>query len=189
MLTHAEPHCVVPVWQTHADPLHTCRAPQVVPQLPQLFGSLVGSMQVPLHESSLPGQPHRLLTQSSPALQTFPHVPQLFGSVEPSTQLCPQVSNGELQMGEHVPPEQTSLALQTLPQVPQFRGSLSGSMHAVPHWSVPLPQLHCAPTQVAPSAQVLPHAPQLPESELRSTHWPLQKVNPDGQMQRLFSQL
>lgn len=149
---------------------------------PQFDGSDVVSTQAPpqfdspaLHDTS-----HCPFVQvpvpSAGDGQIFPQTPQLFTSVFSSTQSpehalkpavhtkpqLPVVQVGELFCGpEH-----------TIPQVPQFDVSLAvatqepaqftfGAVHV---------KVHVPDSHVCPVGHVLPHAPQLPLSEVTSTH-------------------
>jgi hypothetical protein len=70
---------------------------QAVPHLPQLFGSLVTSVQPLAQASSLPGHAQALFSQLSGVLHTVPHFPQLFESLVGSTQSWPHAIWGGMQ--------------------------------------------------------------------------------------------
>jgi hypothetical protein len=65
--------------------------------------------------------------------------------------------------------------MHTAPQAPQLEVSPLVSTHEAPQVVLP-PQsaVHAPLWQTEPFGQALPHAPQLPESDVSSTHWPLQ---------------
>jgi hypothetical protein len=66
-------------WQT--PPLHIAVPPHASPQPPQLAGSVLVSVQLPLHSVAMPEQAWQLpLTQDWPVAQALPQPPQLFGS-------------------------------------------------------------------------------------------------------------
>jgi hypothetical protein len=83
VLTHTPAHAVSPGSHAHALPAQIIRGPHVVPQAPQLRGSLVVSVHVPPppavppHVFPLGGQVHVPETQRSPPVQSCPHAPQL----------------------------------------------------------------------------------------------------------------
>jgi hypothetical protein len=97
--------------------------------LPQLLGSLVGSVQPLAQASSAPGQAQALCSQVSGEGQTIPHLPQLLESLVTSTQSCPQATSGEVQFAWHVPALHTSPLAQALPQPPQLAPSCVVSTH------------------------------------------------------------
>jgi hypothetical protein len=113
--------------------------------------------------------------------QTTPQLPQFFGSALVSTQLSPQRMKGAVHWKSQVPPPHTDLAFagdaQTVPHLPQLEVALDISTHE------PL-QLVSAPQSVpqSPNLQTapVPHSfvqlPQCWESELKSTHAPLQSL-------------
>jgi hypothetical protein len=173
---------------------------QLLSQLPQLFGSLVMSTQVPSQEDSEPpplpplppplpllppsqaaAPPHWPMAQVMP-LQLLPQVPQLFGSLSVSTQLplqqpgvvpasqallqVPQFETSFDMSVQPVAPQQPGVVkpswLQSSPQKPQFALSLFGSEQVEEqHW---------------PASQTLPHLPQLFWSSEVSSQLPLQQA-------------
>jgi hypothetical protein len=70
---------------THVPPTQLAVAPQTVPHAPQLFPSLLRSVQAasaPVPQISwLVGQTHALFTHEEPMGHTAPHAPQLFWSL------------------------------------------------------------------------------------------------------------
>jgi hypothetical protein len=70
----------------------------MVPHLPQLLGSLLGSTQPFAQASSAPGQVQALFWHVSGDEQTVPHLPQLFESVVTSMQSCPHATCGFVQL-------------------------------------------------------------------------------------------
>jgi hypothetical protein len=155
--------------------------PPLPAQPPQLFGSLLGLTQSPLHSISVgshaPAHVPPLQNGVVPP-HTVGHMPQCDASVNRSTHTPPQfVSPGPQQM----PLVHVSPAAHALPQPPQFASSVCGSEHvppqlfwlAVQHCLLPLPVggLH-----VVPVPQLLPHVPQFVLSSSR-LHTPLQFVS------------
>jgi len=62
----------------------------------------------------------------------------------------------------------------TVSQAPQLELSFCSSTQAVPHVTMPAPQLHTPPTQGTALAQVVPQEPQLFGSLVSLTHAPPQ---------------
>jgi len=72
-------------------PLHAgVIPPQTVPHLPQFFGSLVVSVQLPPQTISPIGQAHAALAHNWPIGQAMPHLPQSAGSLARSTHIPAQ---------------------------------------------------------------------------------------------------
>ena len=104
---------------------------QTLPQAPQLFGSLLRSMQKPLHSTRGETQPRLICGQTplaqTPSGQTLPQPPQLFGSLLMSTHPPPPQSTvGRTQpistwTGKQVPPSQTPLS-QAMPHAATVEG-------------------------------------------------------------------
>jgi hypothetical protein len=111
---------VAPASHLHALPVHACLAPQTVPHLPQLFGSLVGSVQPLAQASSAPGQAHALFSQVCGAVHAVPHFPQLLESLVVSMQSWPHATSGGAHVAWHLPALHTWLVGHTTPQAPQF---------------------------------------------------------------------
>lgn len=120
MSTQAPLHEVARASQLQLPDAHAWRDPHAMPHLPQLFGSLVGSVQPFAQASSAPGQAQALFWQVSGDAQTVPHAPQLFESVVTSMQSCPQAMSGFVQLTWHVPELHTCPLAQTVPHAPQF---------------------------------------------------------------------
>lgn len=77
----------------------------------------------------------------------------------------------------HAPAEHVDRVVgHRLPQLPQLRKSDVVSVQVEPHAVMPVGQLHAPETQLAPSAQAVPHAPQWALLVLVSTQIPLQSV-------------
>jgi len=105
----------------HTPALQVSPGTHTLPQIPQLVGSVISVVQVPLQRFSPPGQvppppaggAHAPNAQVSPPRQPFPQKPQLAGSVWMSVQTFPgQKTSGAAQVGdgaEQIP------ALHTLP--------------------------------------------------------------------------
>jgi hypothetical protein len=178
---------------------------QVVPQVPQLPGSVAVFTQVPLQlvwpAPHVVVVAHTPLTQLWPLAQAFPHVPQLFGSVASFTQVPPQLvcPAAQLLLGLQVPPITVELhaqppplqtgvqvpevppfctQLQTLPQAPQFLGSLLVFVQVLPHNVLGELQLppQLPPVQDVPMEQAVPQDPQLEGSEVRVVQNPAHEV-------------
>jgi hypothetical protein len=116
-----------------------------LPQLPQLFGSAIGSVQIDpvglAHILGLSGVqvvppplPHRPLWQLTPAGQAWPQPPQFCGSLPRFVQYGvaggPQVlgcEGGQVGPPPQVPFWQAMPAAQVLPQPPQLAASVIGS--------------------------------------------------------------
>jgi hypothetical protein len=64
---------------------------QALPQVPQLFGSLVSERHCPLQLEVSAGQAHAPLLHASPPVHARPHFPQFSGSVPVKTQASAQV--------------------------------------------------------------------------------------------------
>jgi hypothetical protein len=117
---------------------------------------------------------------------TVPHAPQLLVSLLVSTQPAPQRISGKLHWKVQLPPLQTAVALsggvQALPHFPQLDVALDVSTQEPPQLvRAPQSALQVPALQTVPAAQAVPHALQCSESELRSTHTPLQSVYPELQ--------
>jgi hypothetical protein len=143
-------------------------AGHTVPQTPQLFESLVTSVQTPPHIPIPAG--HVPLqappTHACPAAQVIPQLPQLWASVAVSEQnagawagvhwVCP---GG--QSAQQVPPTQTVPVMHGTPQAPQFAGSCERSVQ----YGVPVPGVQ----SVSPAVQAATHAPALQTSPAAQT--------------------
>jgi hypothetical protein len=152
VLLHGRP------WQT---PLAQLPPPgQTLPQVPQLFGSVLVSTSQPSEttpsQSAKPGTQEVIwqLAARQPAVpsgtvdgQKLPQLPQLLGSAvvlaqRAPQQVCPLGQPAGPQGPTHSPPEQASPAGQTFPQAPQFWGSL--------------PVLTSQPSETTPSQSAKP---------------------------------
>jgi len=180
-------------------------AVHVVPQPPQLFGSVCSFTQTPLHTVSTLGHAQTPLSQVSPVglivEQFVPHPPQLLSSVCSFTQtpLHPVSPLAQQTPFDSVsPPGQVQLplwqlcpvAMHFVPHTPQLLSSLprpvvqqpsEGAEGASPggHW-------HVADTHEAPDGHELPHPPQLSGLVCSFTHIGSAPhgVSPLGQVQR-----
>ena len=76
-------------------------AGHTLPQVPQLFWSVCGSMQMPEQAANPALQTHTPPWQAVFAPQTCPHAPQFFGSIESSVQTPLQAGNPGAQPGTH----------------------------------------------------------------------------------------
>lgn len=88
--------------------------------MPQLLGSLVGSVQPLAQASSAPGHAQALFWHVVGLAQTAPHLPQLFESLRVSRQLCPHATSGGVHEAWQLAALHTAPAGQALPQPPQF---------------------------------------------------------------------
>jgi hypothetical protein len=111
--THASLHRValaphVPVVTAHEPFTQAPPAPQPVPQLPQLFGSVDVFAHVPAQFDCPAGQDttHWPPLHCSPDAHALPHVPQFASSDCSSTHALPQAVALAPHTGTHVPPEQ-----------------------------------------------------------------------------------
>jgi hypothetical protein len=104
-------------------------APQMCPQLPQLFGSLLGSTQKVPHCVVPPGHPpirQSPLTHELPAWQAWPQSPQCCPSVRISVHAPLQFIKLAGQAATQTPPAQLAVAPpQAVAQFPQCAGSSS----------------------------------------------------------------
>jgi hypothetical protein len=137
------PHEVV---QTPAE--HTWFAPHLLPQEPQLSGSLWVAV---------------------------PHEPQLALSVCSFTQAPPHWVSPAVQLSVHLPFAQTCPGPHWLLHAPQSSMSVCSLTHAPLQAVSPVGQLQLPPWHVAPVAQTVPHEPQLALSVCSFTqalpHW------------------
>jgi hypothetical protein len=146
-----------PLWQT---PLtHLASLVQVLPQAPQLLGSLAVSTHAPLHAAWPVGHWHCPLMQSVPLVQVLPQALQL--SMVPSWVHAP--------LQQAWPLEQ---------QFPLHRVWPEGQPPPPP---LPPPLVQAPLTQLWPLEQTLPQLPQFLESVWRLTHLRPQGVFPEGQ--------
>src|SRR5437868_10240746 len=128
---------------------------QVLPQVPQLAGSVSVETQAPL-QKVWPG-PQVVwqfpLEHTCAEVQAFPQAPQLLGSLEALTQVPLQSSWPGLHWVTHEPWLHTCALPHWLPHEPQLLVSLwnaPGATQAVPHAEVPdgqpqTPPVHCSP--------------------------------------------
>jgi hypothetical protein len=68
--THVPEHLVCPEGHVQAPPAQLVPVGQTLPHVPQLCGSLLRSVQAPLHMTCAPGQPHVPSEQVWPPPQT-----------------------------------------------------------------------------------------------------------------------
>jgi hypothetical protein len=177
---------------------------QAMPQPPQLFGSVLMSMQLPPpalglapHTVSVPPQEPtqalepQLAVPPVGAAQTRLQLPQWLASEVRFTQLPPPLAGLAPQTVSppvHEPTQALEAqvaappvgGLQPLPQAPQLLGLLVRSMQVPEQLVWPLPQ-QVPPEQVWPPAHFMPQPPQLLTSLSSSTQVPLQLTWPVGQ--------
>jgi hypothetical protein len=162
---------------------HTSPPLQIVPHLPQSFGSLFSLTQAPLQLTWPVGHvaAHAPFEQTPPSHE-IPHAPQFDGLDARSTHnpehragVVPVVHVQALFTHCSPPPH-------VAPQAPQFAGSSVRLTHAPPLQSVsPVAQLEAhAPFEHTCPLQRFAHVPQLFGSDARSTQTPLHAVVPDG---------
>lgn len=122
-----------------APPMHCSPAAQVLPQVPQLFGSVWRFTQAP--EQALCPDGHWQLppTQDAPVAHALPQAPQLFASVCRSTHaplhtVWPAIGQAQ------VPEVHVRGAAQASPQRPQLAALMRRSTQVPPHCTVPAGQ-------------------------------------------------
>jgi hypothetical protein len=178
---------------THFPPEQTSLLPQVVPQAPQLLGSLSVLTQAPLHLA----KPCMQVLSHAPARQmgmpfagashTMPHAPQFCASVMVSMQLDRHGekpgSHATLHLAEVHTPLPWSGEGQAMMHVPQCAAELLVSTHEPPQLLLLLSQLseHWPPEQTLPAAHALLQSPQRAGSAVRSTQVPSQSRSGDEQ--------
>ena len=163
--------------QVHWPALQVSPAAQVMPQPPQLFGSLSVLAQ-PLEQQVSPAaqmvplQAQAPLVQVSGAVQALPQAPQLALSSLVSAQVPAfgsQQTCGKVQLTP-VEPHGQLLPLGEQPVAPQHSVPVAQAAPP-PHWQTP-------PEQVSPGLQAWSHVPQWNGSLCRSTQpTPAQQVS------------
>lgn len=124
------PQFTSPVGQVHAPPAQV-PVPQLVPQVPQFFGSVVRLTQVPPQLSGVAvGQVHAPLVHVAPVGHFVVHEPHAVTSLERSTHAVPQFTlpAGQTQR----PAVQVDPVGQTLPHEPQLLESVCVLTQAPP---------------------------------------------------------
>jgi hypothetical protein len=129
------PHRGPPVLQPQTPLEQVASAGQTLPQVPQLFGSVFVSTQVPAH--TVPGQVHAPLEQTSPALQVLPQVPQFPVSLDRSRQ-TPEQQAG--MVPAQVMPQAPQLLVSVLVSTQTPLQSVSPLGHTGPATQFPLTQ-------------------------------------------------
>ncbi len=181
----------------HIPPAHDTPMPHAWPQLPQLLGSLLKSVQTgPLVVVHMFGVPAPQLTVHAPPVHVaeplpcgdgaghfVPHPPQLFGSLAVATQV-PDGHNFGVAAGHagHIPPEQLVPGSQCWPHDPQLLLSVNVSVHPLLQPENPgrhPPHMFCA-LQAVPRGHLFPHVPQLLTS-FSGTHPPVHAWYPGWQ--------
>jgi len=185
--THAPEHSVRPVGHAHVPELHTCPARHTVEHVPQRFASVI-KFTHPTVGQAISGAPHPHVppVQLMPAPHVTPHPPQFIESFAVSTHAPPQAVRP---IGQpHIPAVHEAPAGHRFPQAPQFSGSDCRRKHPVPHIVRPAPHVDAHVPAVhrgiAPPHGAAAHDPQCAGSDMRSTHVPLQLVNPVGHRHR-----
>ena len=141
-------------------------------QVPQLFGSVWGSEQVPLQLTGvLLAHVHRLFWHTRLLLQATPHEPQFDWLVARLTQLLlPHITYPDWHMVPQVPALHSGLSLgHALPQLPQLElfdvvstqlPSPKKPMTPFAHCVWPAGHSHVPLTHETPPGQTVPHDPQ-----------------------------
>jgi len=155
-----------------------------VPQVPQLFTSVVVSTQdepqrvsLARHPVEQPAVPHTGVATP----QVVAHAPQFAGSVAAvvHAKVAPHERNPVLHW--HVPSLQVALAPHTVPHVPQFAPSVRvfTSQPFAAAWSQsanPVAQPQCPPVHAWPAAQRMPQPPQFWASLARLASQPFATI-------------
>ncbi len=196
--TQAQPQSDSPGWQTSVQLQTPCWqtsfGPQALPQPPQSWESVCGSMQLPEQRSWPEGQlvPVHCPATQEPWVQITPQPPQLSGSFSRFEQSWKPKSLQRTSGGRQAqaPFEHCWPMGQALKQPPQLPGSVwrfaqlppqfvSGGWQLVAHWPF---------VQTAPDGQTLLQPPQLPGSVWVIVQTPPQLVWPGLQAQAPFWQ-
>lgn len=151
-------------------------------QAPQFDGSEVVSTQAPLqfdspalHDTSHCPFVHVPVPSAGDG-QIFAQAPQLFTSVFSSTQSPEHALKPAVQTKPQLPAAQVGELFcgpaHTTPHVPQFDVSLAVATHEPEQFTFGAVhvKVHVPDWQVCPVGHILPQAPQLPLSEVTSTH-------------------
>lgn len=181
-LQSSSPGPVQPV--THWPLVHAAPGAQVMPQPPQLPGSVRGSTQL-LPQLSWPtGQVDTQRPEEQMALppHTVVQPPQWKRSFCRSTQPVPQVDSGGVHAATQVPCEQTAPPGQPTPHAPQFAASARVSVHWPLQFERGALQLQPPEMHSSRASHAVPHAPQLRRSAETSMHRPPQNDCPLGQL-------
>jgi len=164
--------------------------PQMLPQAPQLLGSLSVRVQVLLQRLPPLAHSHLAFKHFEEASQVSPQAPQFPPSALRSTHWPLQFWKPEGHT--HAPPEQVFPPPQVRPQAPQLSGSLRRSTQLSPqaengawHWETQA----LAWQKGAPLPQMLPHLPQLLGSLVSGRQVPLHSSLPIGHKQLPCEQL
>jgi hypothetical protein len=172
-----------PVGQLHA-PAVQVPVPQLRPQTPQFFVSVVVLTQVPPQTFGVPvGHAHAPLVQLAPVAHLVPHEPQFVVSLDRSAHVVPQLT---LPVGHtQSPAVQVAPVGQALPQLPQLLPSVCVFTQAPPHvFGLSVGHALQMPlTQVCPARHAFVHEPQNAGSLLRSAQLVPQETLPVGHAQ------
>jgi hypothetical protein len=187
-----------PSLEAHDPPTHDCVAEQTVPQVPQLFGSVVTFAQPVVQQvwpAAQAGPPLHIVgatqppfTQVSPTVHGWPQLPQFFGSLvvslHPVAQqvVTPVQAGPPLHVVVHMLFEQVEPGPQVIPQPPQLFGSLVTFTHPFGQQDWPGKQSgpplqvgeHMLFEQLKFGGQAAPQPPQLFGSLVVSVHPALQ---------------
>lgn len=155
----------------------------MIPQPPQLFGSLPIFTQAPPQSVKPVGQPvveHAPAEQVDVGPHALPHAPQFALSDASDVQPPAQTVSPAGQL--HTPATQLSPPAHALPHAPQFALSLFRSKHPPLHAVRPVAHdaPHAPAEQTLGDAQGFPQPPQFAGSLPMSTHLPPQSVVPAG---------
>ena len=159
-----------PELQTHWLLSQRPKAPQLLPQAPQLSALEVASTQMPLQRVVPVGQTQEPFWQTRPPVQALPQLPQcrasLWSLVQTPPQLCIPVGQAATQLDSR----QTWAPVQAPPQLP-------------PQVPGPASQTHLPCLHDSPGPQVTSQAPQLRSSEVTSAQVLPQICCPAGHLQ------
>jgi hypothetical protein len=160
----------------HMPALHVEPAPQRVPHMPQLRGSVCVLVHVvPPHIVMPVPHTHTPETHDAPMPHARPHAPQLLASLETSAQppfmqrIAP-APHVHMPIA-HVPPGPHETA-----QEPQCAGSVASEAQVVPQATWPAGHMHAPIAQGVPAGHAWPHIPQFDVLLCRSTQLPLHTV-------------
>jgi hypothetical protein len=134
--------------------------PQRLRQVPQLAGSVIVSVQVPLQAACVPGQLQMPLMQLVPVVQWTLQLPQFTGSAWTSMHAPPHAPMPAGHSTWQVPLRHTSFAAHAFAHVPQCSWLEPTSKHSPSQPSMGAMQSQRPMAQLVPLGQTLPQLPQ-----------------------------